>query len=411
MNAWTKKRLAISIGLAVVVVLVLVGLATREPVPQVPVVAVAKEDLTASVSSNGKVEPITPHVLRAQLATFVEQVHAVAGRAVKRGQPLLTLDAIETRAELARTREELLAAEDALREARAGGRADEVAQVESDLRKTEAELNRLRHEREALTRLKARQAATQDELDQNQLVLDRAEAQWKFLLTKREDMARRAKLDVERAGLLAERSRNSLRALEEKVRSAQVVAPVDGVVYLLPFRRGDFVRVGDLLAEVADLARVRVRAFVDEPDLGWVRQGQRVEITWDASPGRVWPGTTELVPKTVVARGTRSVGEVLCAVANDNLELLPNINVNVRIRVREQASALVVLRAAVRSEGAERYVFVVEGNTLRKKVIKVGMAGATQYEVLKGLAAGDLVVLPGAVELREGLKVRPVNQQ
>ena len=101
-------------------------------------------------------------------------------------------------------------------------------------------------------------------------------------------------------------------------------------------RVGDFVKLGDVLAEMADLRHVRVRAFVDEPDLGSLEPNQEVQVTWDAKPGRTWTGKIEQVPKQVVARGTRSVGEVLCSVDNNKLELLPNVNVEVRILVREQ---------------------------------------------------------------------------
>lgn len=411
MNAASKKRVYLLAGGIGVVVLLLVALAEREPPPEVRVAAARHERLSTSISSNGKVEPITPHVLRAQLATFVKRVAAVEGQGVKAGQVLAELDSDEARAALARAREELLAAEEDLRAARAGGRPEDVAQLESDLRKAEAELARLRREREALERLVGKQAATRDELDQNKLALDRAEAQWRLLGQKKEELARRARLDVERATLAEERGRSEVRALEEKVRSATLTAPVEGTVYALPVRAGDFVRVGDLLAEVAELRRVRVRAFVDEPEMGWLEQGQAVEITWDAMAGRVWQGRAEHIPRAVVARGTRSVGEVLCSVENEKLELLPNINVGVSIRVRERANALVVPRAAVRVDGARRYVFLVEGNTLHRRVIRVGIAGTTAYEILEGLAQGDRVALPGTAELRDGLTIRPLEQE
>ena len=76
---------------------------------------------------------------------------------------------------------------------------------------------------------------------------------------------------------------------------------------------------------MTDLRHVRVRAFVDEPDLGSLEPNQNVSVTWDAKPGLTWTGHTEQVPKQVVARGMRSVGEVLCSVDNDQLELLPAI--------------------------------------------------------------------------------------
>jgi multidrug efflux pump subunit AcrA (membrane-fusion protein) len=126
-------------------------------------------------------------------------------------------------------------------------------------------------------------------------------------------------------------------------------------------------------------------------------------------PDHVWTGRTEQVPKQVVARGTRSVGEVLCSVDNEKLELLPNVNVNVRIRVRQKASALVVPRAAVRSEGTHRYVFLVQNDRLRRREFTVGISSATMYEILSGVAEGDRVALPGELELKDGMEVRALE--
>jgi len=177
-------------------------------------------------------------------------------------------------------------------------------------------------------------------------------------------------------------------------------------------KAGDYVKVGDLLAEMADLHKVRVRAFIDEPELGALETNQPVKITWDALPSKTWAGKTETVPKQVVPHQNRSVGELLCAVNNDNLELLPNINVNVRINSRERIGVLSVPRGAVEADGGRRYVFVVRKSqlgvgksTLEKREIHVGIADATNYEVVSGLQEGELVALPGDVDLRDGMTV------
>src|SRR5262249_46843884 len=155
-------------------------------------------------------------------------------------------------------------------------------------------------------------------------------------------------------------------------------------LYSLPVKKGDYVKEGDLLAEMADLHQVRVRAFIDEPELGGLEPNEPVKITWDALPNRSWAGKTEVIPKQVVPRGTRSVGELLCAVNNDGLALLPNINVNVRILAKERNNVLSVPRGAVESDGGNRFVFVVKPNqlgvgksTLEKRAIQVGIADAT----------------------------------
>ncbi len=407
--AVTQKRWIGSVIGAAVLVLVLVGLAGRSQAPEVETALVTRQNLEASITSNGKVEPIEPYVVRAEFATFVEKVSGVEGQPVRRGQVILMLDANDTRAQLARAREQLLAAQEDLRVARAGGPPDEVAQLEADLRKAQVDVASLTTTQETLKKLIAKQAATQDELDQNEAKLARARAQLQALEQKKQALAQRAQLDVERAGLRAQQAADQIRSLEEKLRTAVVTASADGTLYSLPVRAGDYAKVGDVLAEMADLHRVRVRAFVDEPDLGWLAPDQLVEITWDAIPDHVWTGRTEQIPKQVVARGTRSVGEVLCSVDNQKLELLPNVNVNVRIRVRQKAAALVVPRAAVRSEGTHRYVLVVQGDRLRRREITVGIGSATMYEILSGVAEGDRVALPGEQELKDGMEVRALE--
>src|SRR5436309_1573406 len=136
------------------------------------------------------------------------------------------------------------------------------------------------------------------------------------------------------------------------------IAPAGGTVYSLPARPGTYVHTGDLLAELADLTRIRVRVFVDEPELGSLKQEQAVEITWEALPDRTWNGLVDRLPKTIVARGSRNVGEVLSSLDNKTGELLPNTNVNVRIRTGRRENSLTLARAAVRGEGNARYVFV-----------------------------------------------------
>ncbi len=179
----------------------------------------------------------------------------------------------------------------------------------------------------------------------------------------------------------------------------------------LPIRQGDFVKEGDLLAEIADLHHVRIRAFIDEPELGQIEVHQPVEIFWDAHPDRTWTGRTEVVPKQVVTRGTRSVGELLCSVSNDQLDLLPNTTVDVHIHISERPDVLVVPRGAVYIEGNTRFVFRVENDRLHRRYIKVGIANPTMIEVLSGLNEGDVVALPGEVSLKENLRIRAVRQE
>src|SRR5580693_1798383 len=405
--------LALAVALALVVIIVIAG---RGQAPEVPIAKVSREDLASAITSNGKVEPISPFTARAQFPTFVEKVMATEGQSVHRGEVVLVLGDADTKSQLAQARTDLLAAQTALQNARAGGPPNEVAQLAGDLQKAQSQVANLERTQKALTELVAKQAATQDELAQNATALAQARANLQSLEQRTQALKQQAGVDAQTASLRVKQDQDLVQAFEARLRSATVTAMMDGTLYSLPVRVGDYVKVGDILAEMADLHKVRVRAFVDEPDLGGLEADEPVIITWDALPNRSWQGRTEIIPKQVVPHGTRSVGELLCAVNNDKIELLPNINVNVRINSKERLNVLAVPRGAVASEGGKRYVYVVKKNELgvgksrlEKREIKVGIADATSYEVTGGLQEGEMVALPGDTDLRDGMTVQVVN--
>ncbi|MGB7280637.1 MAG: efflux RND transporter periplasmic adaptor subunit [Candidatus Acidiferrum sp.] len=416
MDRRLRNRIVIFLVLAGVFAYFLVWVIGRKPAAKIAAVMPTRENLISSITSNGKVEPISPYVMRAQLDTFIEKILVTEGQKVRKGQLLMELNVKEAAAQLAETRSKLLRAQDDLRAARAGGRADEAAKVTADLAKAEAERDRLQHNHDALVRLAAEQAATKQDLAANALALANAKAEVTRLLAVRQEFEDQARLDAQRGELQVQQILSEIAALEDKVSNGRIVAPADGTLYSLPVRTGDFVKVGDLLAEMADLHRVRVRAFIDEPDLGGLEAGEPVIITWDALPNKSWLGTTEIIPKEVVPHGARSVGELLCSVNNDKLELLPNINVNVRINSKEHKNVLTIPRGAVAYDGGHRYVYVVKPNQLRagrakleEREIEVGIADATSYEVVSGLRDGEMVALPGDTELHDGMTVQVVN--
>jgi HlyD family secretion protein len=406
MSENSKRKWIIWILAAVLVVVVVAVLALREPAPVVQLVSVTREDLISTITSNGKVEPIAPTVARAEFSTFVAEENAVEGQAVHRGQVILHLDDSDIRAQLSQARADLLAAQNDLRNARTGGPPDEVAQLQGSLQNAETQVANLERTQQQLTQLVAKQAATQEEVAQNQAALATARANLQTFREKKAALAQRAAVTAQSATLRVQQARDQVAALDGKVRSATVIAPVDGTLYSLPVRRADFVKLGDVLAEMADLRQVRVRAFVDEPDLGALKANQAVQVKWDAMPNRTWTGKIEQLPKQVVPRGARSVGEVLCSIDNDKIELLPNVNVEVRILVHEERGTLVIPRAAVRDEKGQHFVFLYDGDEVHRREIQVGVASDKKYELISGLALGDRVALPTDVNLKDGVKVR-----
>ena len=409
MAGLTKRSWILLSAAVVLIVLVVIVVASRNQPPEVQVVRVTHDDLEASITSNGKIEPINPYIFRAEFPTFVAEVTAKEGQPVHRGEKILRLDDADVLTQLDTARSDLLAAQAQLKNARAGGSPDQAAQLQGELTTAQSRVQSLEKMQQSLRELFSKQAATQAELDRNALDLEAARATLQSALQKKDQFDREAALDVERLSLRVQQDSESIHSLERKVNSATVVSPVDGTLYSLPVRAGDYVQLGQELAQMADLRRVQARVFVDEPDLNGLEPDQVIRISWDAMPSRVWTGHTEQIPKQVVARGTRNVGEVLCSVDNDKLELLPNTNVGVTILLQKRTNVLAVSRAAVVVDGTHRIVFQVDGNRLREKFITVGIASPAKYEVTSGLSDGDRVALSGDTTLTADMEIRPVD--
>ena len=415
MDKKLRNRTLLFLLLAGIAVFAFIRLSNRQPVAKIAAVLPVRQNIVSSITSNGKVEPIAPYSIRAQLDTFVWKVNVSEGQNVKKGQILLELNVKDAVAQLAAAKSKLLKAQEDLRAARAGGRADEAARVNGDLAKAIAERDRIQKEHESLKRLLAQGAATQDEAAANELSLTKAQAEVNRLTAVKQEFVRQVSLSGSQGELAVEQAQSDVAALEDKVRQGRITAPTDGTLYALPVKAGDYVKVGDLLAEMADLHKVRVRAFIDEPEMGGLEAGLPVRITWDALPNKVLNGRTEIIPKQVVPRGSRSVGELLCSVENEKLELLPNTNVNVRINSRERINVLTVPRGTVDTIGGQTFVFVVKDgvgkSVLEKRSIRVGIADATNYEVVSGVDVKDVIALPGDADFRDGMTVKVVNME
>jgi len=413
MDKKLRNRTLLFLLLAGIVAFVLIKISERQPMVKIAAVKPFRQNVVSSITSNGKVEPIAPFSMRAQLDTFVEKVSVSEGQNVKKGQLLLELNVKDAAAQLAAAKSKLLKAQEDLRAARAGGRSDDAARVAGDLAKAVAERDRLQRNQDALTRLQAEGAATKDELSANGLALTKAQAEVSRLTAAKQEFTRQVALDSSQGELAVQQAQSDVAALAEKVRQGRITAPSDGTLYALPVKTGDYVKMGDLLAEMADLHKVRVRAFIDEPEMGGLEPGLPVKISWDALPNRTWPGRTEITPKQAVPHGSRSVGELLCSVDNEKLQLLPNTNVNVRINSRERINVLTVPRGTVETVGGQSFLFVVKdgvGNAvLEKHPIQVGIADATNYEVVGGLTGNETIALPGDADFRDGMRVKVVN--
>jgi HlyD family secretion protein len=285
----------------------------------------------------------------------------------------------------------LRAAQSDISAAKRGGSQEEVLSLEAQLVKAGTDRDAAQRNLDALKKLVQQGAASAGEVREAENALARADAQLTFLRQKQTHRYSHAELaHVEAQQAEAQAAYN---AAQDVLAKSNVRAPFNGIVYSLPAKQGGFVAAGDLLLQVADLRKVLVRAFVDEPDVGRLTPGNPIEITWDAVPGRIWRAAVTALPSTVKLHGSRNVGETTSIVNNKDLKLLPNINVGVTIVAAEHDNVLVVPREAVRMDDAKPYVLQVDGHELKRRDVETSLSNLTQVEVTRGLSAKDMVAI------------------
>lgn len=384
---WGVTALAILVAVVVLAAFV----SRRDDSVPVRTAVVERGKIRSLISTNGRIEPVTNFEAHAPAPTTVRRVLAKEGDLVKKGQLLVVLDAAEARAQAARAQTQLKAAQADISTVERGGTQEEVLNLDAQLVKARTDRDSAQRNLDALKRLQPQGAASTGEVREAENALARADAQLSLLQQKQ--TKRYSRPEVARVEAQSDEARAAYEAAQDVLSKSNVRAPFDGIVYDLPVKAGVFVAGGQLLLQLADLRKVQLRAFVDEPDVAKLVRGDPIEVTWDAVPGRVWAGTVNTVPSTVKLHGSRNVGETTCIVDNKDLRLLPNVNVGVTIVSASHDNVLVVPREAVRMDDTKPYVLLVVGNTLKRREVETSITNLTQVEVTQGLSANDKVAI------------------
>ena len=398
------------VGVVAVLVLVFIGMRsfTRERLP-VRQAQASHLSLASTVSTNGRVEPETNYEVHSPMATTVKAVYVQPGDVVRAGKLLMVLDDLQARARLAAAESGVKAAKAALEAATHNGTQFERQMSAADIARARLERDHARLDLEALTKLNSTGAASQGEVAAARQRLETAEGNLKAL--GESARSRYSPVEMERVqGALTEAEASRAAALQV-VAQASIHAPITGTVYSVNADPTEFSEEGKLLLQMADLNHERVRAYFDEPEIGRLAVGQKIQIKWDAKPGRAWNGHIVRTPVTVITYGTRTVGEVLIEIDDLDGQLLPQTNVTVTVTTSSEPNALTVPREALHSENGKPYVYKIVKESLQRTSVVTGTTNLTQVAIISGLNEGDWVATgtTNGLPLQEGLPIKVVR--
>ena len=395
--------------IAIAAAVVLFASLSRDPAVPVRAVTAQRGTIRSVVSTNGKVEPLQNFEAHAPIATTVKKLLVREGDHVKKDQLLVQLNDAKARSQAAQAKAQVLSADADFSGIQSGGNREEVLTIEAQIVKARTACDTAQRNVDALRRLQQQNAASPGEVTNAEDQLKRTTTDLNLLLQKQKN--RYSQPEITRVDAQKSEAQAAYAAAEDVLNQLNIRAPFDGVVYSLPVLQGAYLSPGDLVLQEADLSKVRVRAFVDEPDVGRLAPGDKIDVTWDAMPDRTWEGSVSVTPAVIKLHGTRNVGETTCIVDNRDFKLLPNVNVGVTIITAEYRDVLTVPREAVRQEDSKAYVYQIVNNELQRRYVQTSISNLTQVEVTGGLPENALVALgpTNSKPLHDGLSVKVVH--
>jgi HlyD family secretion protein len=395
----------------VIIVLIVIGVRSlTRVVVAVKVVPVTYQTLASTVATNGKVEPVDEFQVHAPTPGVVKQIFVQVGQKVSQGALLVKMDDADAQSHLATARAALENSLQLEREIESGGSQEDLTRFKSELATATQDQQTATTELATRKALFQKGAASQAEVAVAQQRLDTANLTLQN--AKSHTTSRYNSGDLRNAQARVADSQAAVASAENNLANIDIRSSISGSVYNIPVSQYDFVRDGDDLLDVADLNRIQVRAYFDEPEIGKLAIGQPVKIVWDAKRDEIWHGHVALVPTTIFAYGTRNVGVCIITIDDPTPDLIPNTNVTVTVTEAERHNVLSIPREALHTDGARNFVYRIVNGRLAQTTIVTGVVNLTNVEVVSGLAANDSIVLSAkssVTELTNGLEVKQVE--
>ena len=352
----------------------------------VPVeVAVARRgEISASILSTANLTARREVAVAAQTEGLVRELPAEEGDFVQAGQLLCRLDDTEARIRLQSARQKLAQAKLQLEKAGILGE------------KSDVQVANTREEYERYSQLYA-----------DRLVSEREVAQVRYRLDELEHDLRASTSDTRELTHRVEELESEIEQFQLEISRTRVEAPFSGYITQRVVDVGQTVRSQDTLFQLGDFSPLQAEVFLSERDAAAITVGQDAAVYSGVEAGVGIEGRVARI-SPVVDRSTGTV-KVTIELSRGNELFKPGAFVRVEIRTDTREGSVLIPKRAIVEEDGDRFVFVAEENTVQRVRIELGYQNAGDVEILRGVSAGDSVVVAGQGGLKDGSRIRLVE--
>jgi HlyD family secretion protein len=369
--------------------------------PAVVVDQVRRGHLVETVVASGHVETPFRVEIGSQITATVEDVLVQEGEAVRKGQPLISLEARELKAAVVQAQGAVAQAEARMRQ------LDELTLPSAREALTQAQANLLNAQQtfDRTSQLASNGFATRAALDDAQKTLDVA----RTLVRTAEFQVYTASpngSDYVMAQTQLKQAHANLETAESRLGYATISAPRDGVLITRNVERGTVAQPGKALLILAPSGEMQLVLQVDERNLGKISLGQKATASADAYPDQRFNAVVSYINPGIDI--SRASVEVKLTVADPPAYLRQDMTVSVDIEVAARDNTLVIPARSVHDLlSGKPWILAIKDGRAVKRAVRVGLHGNSHVEILEGMADGE-VAIPLNSGVLTGQPVRPV---
>src|SRR5215475_3041157 len=201
----------------------------------------------------------------------------------------------------------------------------------------------------------------------------------------------------------------SLNLANKRLGDTQIRAPFSGHVKAREVTVGQYLKVQAPVMTIVNIDPLRARLSVPEKMSPWVRVGREVKLSLEAFPGREFAARFSRINPSVDEKNRTF--EIEALVANPGAELKPGSFVKATIQSDKIDQILVIPHNAAAYLFGAYKVFVIQGQTIKEREVKLGDRLGDLVEIIEGLQAGDKVAISlGGPQLKDGMEVEIVSE-
>ena len=363
---------------------------------------VARRDFVKSVRLSGSVEAVeattisTPRLAGQNNQSLVITSLVRPGTMVRAGDLVVEFDRQDQLKNALDRRVELNDLEQQIRKKQAEGNAAR-ARDDSELMQAQSSLGRAQLEilkNEMLPKIQA---------EKNTQALEEAHAKVRQLKTTYDLKRAAADADLRILQIRRDRAENAMRQAESNADRMAIKSPIGGMAVLRSIwksnnmaevQEGEEVRSGMPIVDVVNPASMRVRAKVNQADIGVLKPGLSVRIGLDAYPDLSFTGrVSQISPLAVTSALSPKVRNFIALIAVDGAHpnLMPDLTASLDVEIERQPRALIVPRDALRFDGEQVLVRVRKGNDVADQTVTVGSMNAHEAVITSGLTDGAVI--------------------